>query len=187
MKFSLHHFSLLPFWKHKKVNHMPTNNFERLGHPTLKQYKEKLKVIENTDPYAIPDSDFSVDTANFPVVCTQNIVNYLVFSASPFLLMMWGFMKKLKLNMQVYEASVRDVKVLKKLVESCWGEDKLICNKFHELHHHVVSLLHKLYNSAIMMYRGFLLDNNILPWLPEVSKSNLICIFSKSYFLLWVP
>ena len=39
---------------------------------------EKLKVIRNTNPHAVPDLDFYVST--FPLICYPENVNYLVFS-----------------------------------------------------------------------------------------------------------
>ena len=61
-----------------------------------------MEVIGNIDPYSAPDSHFSVKIGNFPSLCYPDIVNYFVFSPSPFS----------PDDMRVIEGWVRDVKVM---------------------------------------------------------------------------
>ncbi|XP_046553591.1 uncharacterized protein LOC124263024 [Haliotis rubra] len=48
------------------------------------RYIEKTIVIDNEDPYRIPRSDWSDDHKYLPATNYVDIVNYLVFSPSPF-------------------------------------------------------------------------------------------------------
>ena len=60
---------------------MSTYYFNKLDPPTQKLYKEKVEVM---NLYSAPDSHFSVKIGNFPSICYPDIVNYFVFSPSPF-------------------------------------------------------------------------------------------------------
>ena len=91
---------------------MSTNYFNKLAPPTQKQYKEKLELIGNIDPYSAPDSHFSVKIVNFPSICYPDIVNYLVFSPSSFSADDIRAYKSLEAYNQVIEGWVRDVKVM---------------------------------------------------------------------------
>ena len=91
---------------------MPANYFDKLDPPPQKQYREKLKVTGNTDPYSAPDCDLSVKIGDFLSMCYPDIVNYLVFSQSPFSAYNMRAYKKLKSYNQVIESWVRDGKAM---------------------------------------------------------------------------
>ena len=91
---------------------MSTDYFNKLDPPTQKRYKEKLEITGNIDPYSAPDSHFSVKIGNFPLICYPDIVNYLVFSPSPFSTDDMKAYKSLEAYNQVIEGWVRDVKVM---------------------------------------------------------------------------
>jgi hypothetical protein len=48
------------------------------------RYLAKLKLIDNEDPYEMAPSDWSTDVNLLPKVTYPDIVNYLVFSPSPY-------------------------------------------------------------------------------------------------------
>ena len=91
---------------------MSANYFNKLDPPPQQRYREKLKVIGNTDPYSSPDCDFSVKIGDFLSICYPEIVNYLVFSQSPFSTYDMRAYKKLKSYNQVIEGRVRDGKAM---------------------------------------------------------------------------
>ena len=91
---------------------MSTDYFNKLDLPTQKLYKEKVEVIGNIDPYSAPDFHFSVKIGNFPSICYPDIVNYFVFSPSPFSADDMRAYKSLESYDQVIEGWVRDVKVM---------------------------------------------------------------------------
>ena len=61
---------------------MSANYLEKL-YPRAR-YKEKLKVTENKAPMSNTISNFSVNIGDCPAICYPGIVNYLMFSFSPF-------------------------------------------------------------------------------------------------------
>ena len=91
---------------------MSTDYFNKLDPLTQKRYKEKLEIIGNIDQYSVPDSHFSVKICGFPSICYPDIVNYLVFSPSPFSADDMKVYKSLEAYNQVIEGWVRDVKVM---------------------------------------------------------------------------
>ena len=88
---------------------MSTYYFNNLDPPTQKLYKEKVEVM---NLYSAPDSHFSVKIGNFPLICYPDIVNYFVFSPSPFSADDMRAYKGLESYDQVIEGWVRDVKVM---------------------------------------------------------------------------
>ena len=58
--------------------------FDTLDPPAKKRYCEKLKLIDDIDPYAIEDENFTYDINCFPAITYPDSVNYLVFGTSPF-------------------------------------------------------------------------------------------------------
>ena len=91
---------------------MSTDYFNKLDPPTQKRYKEKLEIIGNIDPYSAADSHFSVKVGDLPSIRYPDIVNYLVFSQSPFSADDMKAYKSLKAYNQVIEGWVRDAKVM---------------------------------------------------------------------------
>ena len=91
---------------------MFTDYFNKLDPPNQKRYKEKLKVIGDIDTYSAPDSHFPVKIGDFPSICYPDIVNYLVFSPSPFSADDMRTYKSLEAYNQAIESWVRDVKVM---------------------------------------------------------------------------
>ena len=57
---------------------------EKLDPPTRKRYKEKLKVIGGVDPCCIEGDDRISREATLPDITYPDVVNYLVFSPSPY-------------------------------------------------------------------------------------------------------
>ena len=90
---------------------MSTDYFNNLDPPIQNRYKEKLEVIGNIDPYSARDSHFSAKIGNFPLICYLDIVNYLVFSLSPFSADDMSAYKSLEAYNHSIEGWVRDVKV----------------------------------------------------------------------------
>ena len=46
------------------------------------RYLDKLRVIDNVDPYTLPSGAWGKDEASFPAVSYPDIVNYLIFGKS---------------------------------------------------------------------------------------------------------
>ena len=86
--------------------------FNMLDPPAKKRYWEKLKLIDEIDPYAIKDNNFSYDINCFPTITHSDIVNYLVFGTSPFSAEDMKAWKSLDAYNQVLEGWVIDVKIL---------------------------------------------------------------------------
>ena len=91
---------------------MSADYFNKLDHPRQKRYKEKPEIIGNIDPYSAPDSHFSVKIGDFPSIFYPDIVDYLVFSPSPFSLDDMKAYKSLEAYNQVIKGWVRGVKVM---------------------------------------------------------------------------
>ena len=85
--------------------------FESLDPPSHKRYTEKISVIGGIDPYAIKSEKFDCNVENFPAVTYPDIVNYIIFSSSPFTANQLEAYKSLEAYNQVIEGWVRDVKV----------------------------------------------------------------------------
>ena len=58
--------------------------FDTLDPPAKNRYCEKLKLIDDIDPQAIEDENFTYDINCFPAITYPDIVNYVVFGTSPF-------------------------------------------------------------------------------------------------------
>jgi len=53
---------------------------------TKARYREKLKLVDNKDPYLIPKKEWSKDPKDFPEIQYPDIVNYLVNTVSAYTL-----------------------------------------------------------------------------------------------------
>lgn len=85
-----------------------------LDPPSKKRYLEKLKLIDGVDPY-IESDDFSTAFDDLPPITYMDVINYLVFTPSPFSAEDMKAYKSLEAYNQVLEGWVRDVKALKHL------------------------------------------------------------------------
>ena len=56
---------------------------KKLEGDAQKRYIEKIKLIDNEDPYSIKKSEMSSDKSLFPSITYPDIVNYLLFAPSP--------------------------------------------------------------------------------------------------------
>ena len=90
----------------------------KLDPPTRKRYKEKLKVIGGVDPYCIEGDDANSTEATIPDITYFDVVNYLVFSPSPYTTEDMKPYKSLETYNQVLEGWVTKVKVY-------WHADKV--------------------------------------------------------------
>ena len=90
----------------------------KLDPPTRKRYKEKLKVIGGVDPYCIEGDDRISREATLPDITYLDVVNYLVFSPSPYTTEDMKPYKSLETYNQVLEGWVTKVKVY-------WHADKV--------------------------------------------------------------
>ena len=86
--------------------------FRSLDPPARKRYEEKIKFIDNLDPYIIDNKNFTYDIKDFPTISYPDIVNYLVFGTSPFSAEDMKAYKSLEAYNQVLEGWVIDVKAL---------------------------------------------------------------------------
>ena len=64
----------------KKIAMSFSKYFDKLDLPAKKRYCEKLKLIDDIDPYAIEDENFTYDINCFPAIT----YSYLDFGTSPF-------------------------------------------------------------------------------------------------------
>ena len=64
-----------PYWR--------TSNNIRSDNESKKRYLEKIKEIDEIDPYSLKKKDFSANYEDFPSIGYPDIVNYLLFSPSP--------------------------------------------------------------------------------------------------------
>ena len=63
----------------KKIVMSFSKYFNMLNPPAKKRYCEKLKLIDDIDPYAIDDENFTYNINCFPAMTYPDIVNYFVF------------------------------------------------------------------------------------------------------------
>ena len=64
-----------------KVKHLYRDTLE----PVVKaRYLEKLRLVGGTDPYELSNKSFSEDKKLLPSITYPDIVNYLLFSPSPY-------------------------------------------------------------------------------------------------------
>ena len=59
-------------------------HIKELSSEELRRYKEKLKIINDQDPYELSKNLLSRDPELLPTIEYPDNVNYLVFSPSPF-------------------------------------------------------------------------------------------------------
>ena len=57
--------------------------FNALDNESKKRYLEKIKEIDEIDPYSLKKKDFSANYEDFPSIGYPDFVNYLLFSPSP--------------------------------------------------------------------------------------------------------
>ena len=86
--------------------------FDTLDPPAKKRYCEKLKPVDDIDPYAIEDENSTYDINCFPAITCPDIVSYLVFGTSPFSAEDMKAYKSLDAYNQVLEGWVIDLKML---------------------------------------------------------------------------
>ena len=95
---------------------------EELDPPTRKRYKEKLKVIGGVDPCCIEGDDRISREATLPDITYPDVVNYLVFSPSPYTTEDMKSYKSLEAYNQVLDGWFTNVKI-------CWHTDKVTAIK----------------------------------------------------------
>ena len=83
--------------------------FSGLNEPSKARYDAKLKSIGGLDPYTISKNGWNDDPSNLPSVTYPDIVNYLVFSPSPYTLEDLRCFKGLEAYNQFVSGWVRDV------------------------------------------------------------------------------
>ena len=66
------------------AENMASNYLQKLDPPSKKRYLEKITVMGNVDPYFLLSSNSFSTELNLPAVTYPDIVNYLVFSPSPY-------------------------------------------------------------------------------------------------------
>ena len=84
---------------------------EKLDPPTRKRYTEKIKVTGGVDPYCIEGDDATSTEATLPDIFYPDVVNYLVFSPSPYKTEDMKSCKSLEAYNQVLEGWVTKAKV----------------------------------------------------------------------------
>ena len=94
----------------------------KLDPPTRKRYKEKLKVIGGVDPCCIEGDDRISREATLPDITYPDVVNYLVFSPSPYTTEDMKSYKSLEAYNQVLDGWFTNVKI-------CWHTDKVTAIK----------------------------------------------------------
>ena len=86
-----------------------------MSHLTLQdsiRYKEKIYVIGGQDPYEIPAESMSKDAEILPSISYPDIVNYLIFSPSPFTKDELKAYKGLEAYKQYVDGYVREIATL---------------------------------------------------------------------------
>lgn len=73
------------------------------------RYLEKLKLIDNKDPYTIPKREWSTDENGFPNIQYPDIVNYLIYTTSAYTLKDMKPYKSLEAYNQMVCEWVKDV------------------------------------------------------------------------------
>lgn len=57
---------------------------ERLNSIERLRYEDKIKLIGGTDPYEVKDNELSKDVSFLPGVANMDIIQYLIFTPSPY-------------------------------------------------------------------------------------------------------
>ena len=96
----------------KKIAISFSKYFDTLDSPAKKRYCKKLKLIDDIDPCAIEDENFTYNINCFPAIAYPALLNYLVFGTSPFSVEDMKAYKSLDAYNQVLEGWVVDVKTL---------------------------------------------------------------------------
>ena len=65
------------------MDKLESTYFFKLDLKAKEQYEEKIKLIENVDPYTLQKEAFTANIDYFPKVTYPDIVNYFLFAASP--------------------------------------------------------------------------------------------------------
>lgn len=84
--------------------------FDTLDADSKKRYVVKIGIIGGQDPYKLESSDVSADPKTLPSVNYPDIVNYLVYSPSPYTLEDLKCYKGLEAYNQFVNGWVRDVR-----------------------------------------------------------------------------
>ena len=89
---------------------MTSSYFQSLDPPTQKQYREKIELLGQVDPYDIQECDLAEDVESLPEVTYSDIVNYFIFTPSPYTSEDMKAYKSLEAYNQVLNGWVRDVR-----------------------------------------------------------------------------
>ena len=85
--------------------------FSKLDLKAKERYKEKIKLIENVDPYTLQKEAFTENIDCFPKVTYPDIVNYFLFAPSPLTKEQLKAYKSLESYNQFVSGWVKDVGV----------------------------------------------------------------------------
>lgn len=102
----------------KKIVAPPAEMVKKMYRDTLDvmtkaRYLDKLKIIDNKDPYEVDKAEWSSDMSKWPEVCYPDIVNYLVYSQSAYTLVELKAYKSLQSYNYFISGFVQDIKHLK--------------------------------------------------------------------------
>lgn len=75
---------------------MFSDYFNSLNTQAKERYRDKIKVINDKDPYALPLDEFSSKLEDFPEVNYMDLVNYLVYGISAYTFQEFKSYKSLK-------------------------------------------------------------------------------------------
>ena len=89
---------------------MTSSYFQSLDPPTQKRYREKIELLGQVDPYDIQECYLAEDVESLPVVTYLDIVNYFIFTPSPYTSEDMKAYKSLEAYNQVLNGWVRDVR-----------------------------------------------------------------------------
>ena len=89
---------------------MTSSYFQSLDPPTQKRYREKIELLGQVDPYDIQEGDLAEDVESLPDVTYPDIVNYFIFTPSPYTSENMKAYKSLEAYNQVLNGWVRDVR-----------------------------------------------------------------------------
>jgi hypothetical protein len=94
----------------KQTSTAKVSYFDGLDHTAKARYLDKLKLIDNVDPYTMSSGSFSADPKYLPPITELNIYNYLVNTPSPYTKDQLECYKGLDAYNQFVSGWVRDVK-----------------------------------------------------------------------------
>nr|XP_054755271.1 uncharacterized protein LOC129261235 [Lytechinus pictus] len=87
----------------------PSTYFNGLDEASKARYEEKISFIGGVDPYSLPKRSWSEDPDIFPAISYADIVNFVLFSPSPYTLEDMRSYKSLEAYNQFVNGWVRDV------------------------------------------------------------------------------